>query len=538
MSEPLYALTPNAFRWLNTHVADNVAMYADPHADFTNLFEQENIMEYRKSTGVKIKGNIRLKPPNVDNPKKTHLADHQAMEFYECLEGMTPRLASNPEVWAYVNHFHLHEYGIQRWPKKSGMGESHIKSHWLTSQKQNIYEYSISGRTWWMAHIANKAAEASNGAFTTEQAIELFADTPEYYHRSMQYVILRNPMILAECVRSLLTDSKGIHRNGYIEIARELNREAGARLLDSVRQPEIRRLVRRSSDRLMRMPDFVPNRKNLKGVKKFKVLSLGAGTQSTVMALMAEKGWGGLEKPDIAIFADTQWEPPYVYKHLDWLEKQLSYEVVRVTAGNIRENVLAGMTPDGNKFLDMPVFLINKDGTNSVAARQCTNHYKIIPIHKKLREILKLKPGRRAPKDVQVEMWMGISMDEAHRMKPSRDEWITNRFPLIEMELTRAQLYGWFTERFPGRDLPRSACVGCPYHTNMEWKWLKENDPKSFQDAVFIDRAIREIPTVSGTLRGRGYLHRERQSLDSIDFSVVQDYDDFMASECEGMCGV
>ena len=541
MNEQMYALTPNAFHWLSSRIDGNRDMYADPDADFAKLLEGGGVIEYRKPINVKISGEIKLRPPDTNDPMKTYVADHQAMEFYKCLEGMTPRLASEPEVWAYVNHFYLHGYGMRRWPLKKDADDEyvrkHIQKHWLTARTQNIYESSIAGRTWWMVHVARKAAEASCGAFSTEQAVRLFADRPDHYHRSMQYEVLRNPMILAECVRSLLTDSKGINRQGYMQMAREINREAGARLLDSVRQPDIRRLVSRSSDRLMRMPEFVPDRKYLKGVKPYKVLSLGAGTQSTVMALMAERG-EGLEKPDIAIFADTKWEPPYVYEHLKWLESQLSYKVVRVSAGDIRENVLAGVTPDGNKFLDMPVFLVNGDGTKSVAARQCTNHYKITPIHKELRKMLNLEPGRRAPKNVQVEMWMGISFDEAHRMKPSRDEWITNRYPLIDMELTRAQLYDWFAKRYPGRKLPRSACVGCPYHTNMEWKWLKENDPKSFQDAVFIDRAIREVPHIRGTLRGTGYLHRERQSLDSIDFDAVQDYDDFMASECEGMCGV
>ena len=92
--------------------------------------------------------------------------------------------------------------------------------------------------------------------------------------------------------------------------------------------------------------------------------------------------------------------------------------------------------------------------------------------------------------------------------------------------------------RYPDRLLPRSACVGCPYHTNMEWKWLKENDPKSFQDAVFIDKAIRDVPKIRGTLRGEGYLHRDRKSLDSADFDQTETYENFIASECEGLCGI
>ena len=66
-----------------------------------------------------------------------------------------------------------------------------------------------------------------------------------------------------------------------------------------------------------------------------RVISLGAGVQSSVMALLAARGEIG-PMPDAAIFADTQWEPAAVYEHLGWLESQLPFPVYRVTAGNIR----------------------------------------------------------------------------------------------------------------------------------------------------------------------------------------------------------
>ena len=52
---------------------------------------------------------------------------------------------------------------------------------------------------------------------------------------------------------------------------------------------------------------------------KLRILALGAGVQSTTLALMIEKG----EVPmvDAAIFSDTMAEPRRVYSHLDWLEK-------------------------------------------------------------------------------------------------------------------------------------------------------------------------------------------------------------------------
>lgn len=61
------------------------------------------------------------------------------------------------------------------------------------------------------------------------------------------------------------------------------------------------------------------------------IISLGAGVQSSTMALMAAAG-EITPMPDCAIFADTQAEPKSVYKWLDWLEGQLPFPVIRVVA--------------------------------------------------------------------------------------------------------------------------------------------------------------------------------------------------------------
>jgi len=57
--------------------------------------------------------------------------------------------------------------------------------------------------------------------------------------------------------------------------------------------------------------------------KKFTVLSLGGGVQSTALALMAMHGL--IEKPDYAIFADTGWEGSETLNHINELEKLLDY---------------------------------------------------------------------------------------------------------------------------------------------------------------------------------------------------------------------
>ena len=54
------------------------------------------------------------------------------------------------------------------------------------------------------------------------------------------------------------------------------------------------------------------------------IISLGGGVHSSAMALMADQGVFG-RVPDCAIFADTRWEPPNIYSHLEWLARQLSF---------------------------------------------------------------------------------------------------------------------------------------------------------------------------------------------------------------------
>src|SRR5689334_17122967 len=126
---------------------------------------------------------------------------------------------------------------------------------------------------------------------------------------------------------------------------------------------------------------------------KLKVLSLGAGVQSTTLLLMSCQGI--LPRLDAAIFADTQWEPPAVYEHLSWLEEQAAaagIPVHRVTAGNLRQHTLEGFVrgsaKDGERYATMPLHVISPAGTTGMIRRQCTREYKIVPIERFIRREL------------------------------------------------------------------------------------------------------------------------------------------------------
>lgn len=258
-----------------------------------------------------------------------------------------------------------------------------------------------------------------------------------------------------------------------------------------------------------------------------RIISLGAGVQSTVMALMAAKG-EITPMPDCAIFADTGYEPEGVYEHLNWLEKQLPFPTYTVNNGNIKTDILEAK--EAIRFTAMPFF--TKEG--GMIPRQCTAEYKIRPLQKKTRELLGLKPKQRA-KDKVSEQWMGISWDEMQRMKESRDKFIYHRFPLIEKQMRRHHCISWFETHYPSRTLDKSACIACPFHNDELWRDMKLNDPKSFNDAVEFDKNIRVLPT----FKQEQFVHRSCKPLDEVDFENAEDKGQLsFLGECDGMCGV
>lgn len=299
-----------------------------------------------------------------------------------------------------------------------------------------------------------------------------------------------------------------------------------------------------------------------------EVLNLGAGVQSSTVLLMSIKG--ELPKIDHAIFADTGWEPAAVYRQMDWLEglaTEAGIQVHRVTIGDltrgsfesIKHDALTaqkaggtmgldseakakakakGANKDPGRWASMPYFVLGPNGERGQIRRQCTYEYKIRPIERCLRRVvLGLRPRQRAPKEVVVRRWYGISLDEQQRTRISDDKWAVNWYPLIEKRMTRTTCYQWLADN-GYHEAPRSACIACPYRHNREWREMKADRPDEWQEAVEFDRAVRKM----GGMRGDVFIHSDRVPLDvanlwkDCDENQLPLFD--MVDECSGMCGV
>lgn len=293
------------------------------------------------------------------------------------------------------------------------------------------------------------------------------------------------------------------------------------------------------------------------------MISIGAGVQSSTMALMAAKG-EIVPMPKCGIFADTQAEPKSVYIWLDWLEKQLPFPIHRVTAGNlwkasVKKRINQKTLKPYYKTL-IPAFVATVKG-RGMLNRKCTWDFKMVPIVREAKRQAsaevrewraEMRENRRTSKilagafsgagtpqipEPVIIQWIGISTDEASRMKPSRDPLIKHRWPLIEHDFSRKDCLEWMKEKgFPTP--PKSACVFCPYHHDKLWREMKFNQPEEFARAVQYEKEF-QVACADGGADNKPFLHSSLLPLSEVDFSIKPEMQiNLFNNECEGMCGV
>ena len=257
-----------------------------------------------------------------------------------------------------------------------------------------------------------------------------------------------------------------------------------------------------------------------------KIISLGLGVQSTAMYLMSSLGY--IERADYAIFADPGAELPDTYKLWDYLNEWTKYNngiPLIKKKKSLYKDIIKGQNSTGNKWASIPAF----GESGGMIRRQCTREYKIDVVVKEIRKLHGLKKYQRMKPTV---LYLGISLDEIQRMKESRLSNVVYEYPLIEKEITRSDCIKFLEER-GFNNIKNSSCVFCPYHSNKNWKEIKQNYPKEWKKVIKVDKAIRE--SSKRGVNDKLYLHR---SLKPINKAYLQEDQEELFMCEEGYCGI
>lgn len=268
----------------------------------------------------------------------------------------------------------------------------------------------------------------------------------------------------------------------------------------------------------------------------FRYLALGGGVQSSAVFLAACFGDHGVPKPHVAIFADTQDEPGWVYEHLALLQSigtQHDLPLVITTKGSLSGHILGKLRGERKSAPSIPAWTESKTGKAAPLRRHCTRDYKVRQLEKEVRRLLGYRKGQRMKH--RAEALLGISTDEASRMKDSRTWWVTLRYPLIDAGMSREDCLRYHDEVGVVR-ARKSSCVYCPYHSMAFWRDLRDHEPEEWDRAVKFDQQIRDMSAAG--IEKPCYLASALKPLTELTEEDFGDASNGFINECEGHCGV
>jgi hypothetical protein len=241
---------------------------------------------------------------------------------------------------------------------------------------------------------------------------------------------------------------------------------------------------------------------------ELRVLSLGWGVQSFTLAAMS--ALGELPKLDVLIHADTSWERQATYefaaKWQPWLE---SKGMLVLTATSLSTRYIER---PGNNQNFIPSYFEGRKGIVNVS-RQCTSRWKIAVVRQLIRQELAIRGVIPAPG--VVELWLGISWDEASRASNANGVgYIQERWPFLEKDtrMRRSDCINWLKSN--GFDLPvKSSCTQCPYHNQKTWEEQKRESPEDWAQSVRYDQLLTATPTSIKGERIKLFVHRTTRPL-------------------------
>lgn len=221
------------------------------------------------------------------------------------------------------------------------------------------------------------------------------------------------------------------------------------------------------------------------------VWSCGGGIQSTAMAILICKGM--LPKPDYAIMTDCGWERQSTWDYVNNViipklrEIDLPLQIIRTT--DYGDNDLYD-----NNHLIIPAYRRDRDRVIKFKTH-CSNKWKVKPV----KRWLKMQGIQRC------ENWIGISADEARRMKQSGYKWFQLRYPLIELDMDRAECL-WTIGNADWPQPQRTSCLMCPHQNDKAWQLMRKTYPEDWARALEIEEEMRKRdPDI--------YLHRSLRPL-------------------------
>jgi len=235
-------------------------------------------------------------------------------------------------------------------------------------------------------------------------------------------------------------------------------------------------------------------------MKDAQIWSCGGGTQSGAIATLIQLG--RLPRPDFAFMTDTGRERASTWPFVNgYIRPALATVGLDLTI--VKASQFARLDVFWNGTVLLPGFTTQNGGSGKLEPF-CSGKWKRDVAERWMRSI-----GIETARN-----WLGISRDEARRIRAQHRGWLALWYPLIfEIPMTRAACIELIRSQGWAGQIPHSACYMCPNHSDAEWLDMQRNWPEDFRAACELEREMRQKDP-------HFYLHPACIPLESITFDA------------------
>lgn len=239
---------------------------------------------------------------------------------------------------------------------------------------------------------------------------------------------------------------------------------------------------------------------------------------------------------DAILFCDLGGEREWVYRQVHFIKEQcmnvgIPFYVLKNK--NLKEDYMQNYGK--SRVVTIPFWSIDENGKKGKMTRHCTIDYKIVQMQNFVRwELLGYRKGQRTkPEDIQAhEMHIGFTAEEQQRIFDSKHKLFVNKFPMVDMGLTRADNYAYVKECW-GLETKGSACLFCPFHTNYFFWECKHSCPEDYAVVTAFDDMLEHgVPNSRiGVPDSRVYISRSRKRIKDLRPDECQEKETFIYKE-------
>jgi hypothetical protein len=247
---------------------------------------------------------------------------------------------------------------------------------------------------------------------------------------------------------------------------------------------------------------------------KTQVWSCGGGTQSGAIASLIRLG--KLPRPDFAFMTDTGRERSSTWPFVDgFIRTALASAGLDLTI--VKAADFARLDVYWNDTVLLPGYT-TQNGSVGKLSPFCSGKWK--------RDV-----SERWMRSIGIDTcrnWIGISRDEARRIRNQHRPWLELWYPLIfEVPMYRQQCVELIRDQGWTGHIPHSACYMCPNLSDAEWIDMKIHWPTDFKMAC-------DLESTTQLRDPHFFLHPSCRPLKDVDFMAQTTM--FAERGCTGGC--